>query len=106
MDVSGPRLHLDHAGLTARRATLAARLEDLVDERLRVAEDVDSLLRGWRGVAADELRAHWHDWRGGADGVLAALGASLEALDLARADLGGADVRSSAGSTRLAGRLG
>ena len=106
MDVSGPRLHLDHAGLSAHRAALAARLEDLVDERLRIAEDVDSLLHGWRGVAADELRVHWHDWRHGADGVLAALGASLEALDLARADLDGADVGSSARSARMAGRLG
>lgn len=106
MDVPGPRLHLDHAGLAARRATLAARLVDLVDERVRIAEDVDSLLRGWRGVAADELRAHWHDWREGADGVLVALGASLEALDLTRADLDGADVSSSARSARIVGRLG
>lgn len=107
MDVSGTStIHLDRAGVAARRAALAARVDDLTDQRREVAHAVESMLPGWRGAAAESFRTRWDEWREGADAVIAALGADLAALDLAAADLDGADAASGLTSARLQGRLG
>lgn len=106
MDVSGAALHLDHAGVASRREALATRVDDLAEQRRQVARAVEAMLPGWRGAAADSFRSQWEDWRDGADAVVAALDASLAALDLACADLGAADTTSVLGAARLQGRLG
>ena len=107
MDVSGTStLHLDRAGVAARRDSLAARVADLADQRRQVQQSVEAMLPGWRGAAADGFCSRWQEWRDGADGVIAALGASLDALDLACADLDAADHSRRAASSRLQGRLG
>ena len=106
MDVSGTTLHLDRAGVAARHRALSARAVDLADEQQRLAEVVRAMLDGWRGDAADAFRGHWEDWRDGAEGVVAALGARLDAVDLACADLDASDAASAVSSSRLRGRLG
>lgn len=106
MDVSGAALHLDHAGVANRREALATRVDDLAEQRRQVARAVEAMLPGWRGAAAEEFRARWEAWRDGADGVVAALGASLTVLDLACADLLRADDAADLTSSRLRGRLG
>ena len=107
MDASGSTTtHLDRGAVAARRAALAARVDDLADERQQVAQAVESMLPGWRGAAAESFRGRWDEWRDGADAVIATLRASLVALDLACADLDGADRAADLTSARLQGRLG
>jgi WXG100 family type VII secretion target len=98
-------IQLDHARFAAGSDTLAARVGDMADRRREVGDAVDALLRGWRGDGADAFRHLWERWRDGADGVIVDLRSSVEALDLARADLSRADDSASAHSGRLRERL-
>ena len=106
MDLSGTTLQLDRAGLAVRHEALSARVADLAAEQHALAQAVGPVLEGWRGDAADAFRAYWQDWRDGAQGVVAAIGADLDAVTLACAEIVGSDTASEASSARLIGRLG
>lgn len=99
-------LHLDPAAHAAATTALADRLADL-DTRRRAAEaSVAGLLAGWHGDAATAFRSEWEAWREAAASVSDDLGATVAALDRARADVVSADDGSGLGSARLEGRLG
>jgi uncharacterized protein YukE len=63
------------------------------------------VLATWRGSAADAFRSRWEDWSAATAGVVAELAVATQALDLARGDLAGGDVRAADVSDRLGGRL-
>ncbi|MCF6376462.1 WXG100 family type VII secretion target [Nocardioides KLBMP 9356] len=86
----------DHAASTA---DLRDRLEDLDARRRRADHSIEAVLASWRGSAADAFRERWEEWSRATAAVVDDLAAAAQALDLARADLVGADV-ASAGATR------
>jgi WXG100 family type VII secretion target len=105
MIISGT-LRLDPAAHAAATATLGDRLSDL-DARRRAAESsVEGLLAAWRGDAASAFREQWEVWSRAAGGVLDDLGAAVDALPAAAADVVGADEGRGVASDHLRERLG
>ncbi|CAM3588690.1 WXG100 family type VII secretion target [Nocardioides zeicaulis] len=105
MIISGT-LVLDADGQAATRHDLGARLAELEERRDAAARTVAALVATWHGAAADRFEEQWQAWDEGAAGVLAALGRSLAALDLARAELLSTDGHRGQSAAALAGRLG
>jgi WXG100 family type VII secretion target len=104
MIISGS-VALDRAAHAAASSDLAARLAGL-DERRRSAElAIDVLLSSWCGEAATHFASRWQEWDAGARDVIDALSALLGAVDLARADVDGADASGAEAAERLLGRL-
>jgi WXG100 family type VII secretion target len=97
---------LDPAALQQAQDLVARIAADLVAERRSLAGTVDGLLGGgWSGVAADEYRQAWNEWRDGADQVLAALHASSELMGQTRAAYLSGDDASVATTAPLQARL-
>ena len=95
-------LHMaDHAAATD---DLRARLGDLDARRRRADRSIEAVLASWRGAAADAFRETWEGWSSATASLVDDLAAAAQALDLARADLAGADAASSGSSRRLEGR--
>lgn len=105
MIISGT-IVLDADGQSATGDELRTRLAGLEERRSAAARTVASLLSSWHGGAADRFEERWQAWDEGAAGVLEALGRSLAAVDLARADLVDTDGRRGESVAALAGRLG
>lgn len=105
MIISGT-IVLDADGQATTSRELHARLADLVERRRAAATTVAALLDTWRGATATGFAERSAEWDDHAGAVLDALGASLAAIDLARADLLDADSRRGDAAAVLAGRLG
>ena len=103
---SGSTVHLDQARFVASSQALAERLAALTVRRHEVGNAVDALLFGWHGETATTFTTLWESWRESADQVIDDLRRAIGALDLAAADLRGADQVAVGESTRLHGRLG
>ena len=97
---------LDHESFTAQTRAIGLRADAMAERRREIERDVDRLLASWRGAAADRFAEAWLEWRDGADGVIAGLAASAEALVATRDDLAAADARIADSGARLRGRLG
>ena len=105
MIISGT-LQLDPAAHAAATSSFGDRLSDL-DARRRAAESaVHGLLATWRGDAASAFLEQWDVWSRAAAGVVDDLGAAVDALPAAAADVVGADEHRGLASDHLRGRLG
>jgi uncharacterized protein YukE len=105
MIISGT-IVLDADSQAATCHDLRSRLADLEERRSAAARTVAALLETWHGAAAAGFGERWEQWDEGAAAVMESLGASLAALDLARADVLATDARRGESAAVLAGRLG
>jgi WXG100 family type VII secretion target len=99
-------IRLDPAQLSIGADAVEARAADMATRRTQIEASVETLLATWHGDAAGRFALLWEEWRDGADGVIAGLGASAVALRAARDDVSGADGTSSEAHHRLSRRLG
>lgn len=105
MIISGT-IALDGDGQATTSRELHARLADLDERRRAAATTVARLLDTWRGAAASRFGEQWTQWDVHAAAVLDALGASLAAIDLARAEMLEVDGLRGGAAASLVGRLG
>ncbi len=99
-------LQLDPAAHATATASLGDRLSDL-DARRRTAEStVEGLLATWHGDAASTFREQWEVWSSAASAVVDDLGAAVDALPSAAADVVAADDLRGVAGDHLRGRLG
>ena len=105
MIISGT-IALDGDGQAITSRELHARLADLDERRRAAATTVARLLDTWRGAAASRFGEQWTQWDVHAAAVLDALGASLAAIDLARAEMLEVDGLRGEAAASLVGRLG
>jgi WXG100 family type VII secretion target len=77
---------LDANAMQQAQDLIARIAADLVAERQTLDRSVSGLLgSGWSGVASEEYRKAWGEWREGADRVLKALHGAAELMGQTRA---------------------
>jgi len=100
-------LQLDPAALNRAHRRVGALHEELVAQQAGLSRQVDALLQSrWSGAAAAQFRTAWLQWCRGMGDLLSGIGLEGDALELARAELVGADTARADAARRLHERLG
>jgi WXG100 family type VII secretion target len=96
---------LDHEAFRTAIGDVQRVAAVLGDEREAIGREVESLLRGWTGIAGAAFAEGWAQWQTGATEVLDGLMAMGRLLDAVHDDLTHRDIGSQASLDRVADRI-